>query len=85
MYVCKMEAITLTNPKGQQKDFTNVEFYEFKDVVSKSKSFDDWAKKSGTGPYVKYNGATYLNIGAIERFLNEKGYTWKENFRSSDK
>lgn len=77
-----MEAITLTNPKGETKDFTNVEFYEFKDTVSRSKSFQLWAQKSGTGSHINYNGTTYLNVRAIERFLHELGYDWKENFRN---
>lgn len=75
-----MEAITLINPKGQKKDFTNVEFYGFKDEVSRSQSFLKWAQKNSTGTHIMYNGATHLNVRAIERFLHEVGYVWIENF-----
>ena len=77
-----MEAITLKNPKGQEKEFTNVEFYGFKEEVSKSKSFIGWAEKNNTAARLTYNGVSYLNVRAIERFLTEVGYVWKENFKT---
>lgn len=74
-----MKAITLTNPAGQTKEFTNVEFFEYKHQVVKSNVFKSWANENNVCGKYNHNGEERLNTSVVEKFLELKGYKWVEN------
>lgn len=74
-----MKAVKLTNPKGQVKEFTNVDFFAFKKQVTETKVFKAWASENNVCGTYKHNNEERLNTSVVEKFLDLKGYKWEEN------
>lgn len=74
-----MKAITLANPAGQVKEFTNVDFFAFKKQVTETKVFKAWASENNVCGTYKHNNEERLNTSVVEKFLELKGYKWEEN------
>lgn len=72
-----MKAIKLINPHGDVKEFSNVEFYGFKDQVADTVSFKSWAASHNVCGRFTHNGKEVLNTQVIEAFLIDRGYKWE--------
>lgn len=69
-----MKAITLTNPKGEKRDLTNVEFFELQTQYVKSKAFSEWSAKRKISGYIGTGKDVKISPTAVNMFLKESGY-----------
>lgn len=73
------KAVKLTNPKGEVKEFTNVDFFAFKHQVVETKVFKEWASENNVCGTYMHNNVKRLSTSVVEKFLELKGYKWEEN------
>ncbi|WP_321437152.1 hypothetical protein [uncultured Bacteroides sp.] len=71
------KSIKLINPKGEVKEFTNVEFFGFKNQVVETNSFISWANANNVCGTYMHNNERRLNTSVVDKFLEMKGYKWE--------
>ena len=69
-----MKAITLINPAGIEKEFTNVEFYALKIEFSKAAFYLKWAAKNNRVCWIKSKKGVLFSTFAIDDFLFDSKY-----------
>lgn len=75
----QMKAITLINPAGQSKEFTNVEFFDILTQFANSKAFARWSEEKYISGWVLHGKEQRLSISAVKKFLIESGYQIIDN------
>ena len=68
------QPVTITNPKGQVKELSNVEFYGLLTQFFKTKTFRTWSDRRNIAGEIKINGEMKMSPTAVEMFLRESGY-----------
>lgn len=66
--------IIIENPKGEIKNMTDNELFDFKVKIAQTNTFKYWAENNYISAYFKHYGSEMLNVAVIEKFLSLKGY-----------
>lgn len=66
--------VKITNPKGQCKELTNIEYYSLLVDFAKTNPIKIWASQNRENVWFVWKNERRINIEVVEKFLKEKGY-----------